>query len=96
MLGNKQLKSKIVPQQAKKAFGGKRVKHHLFLGAFAKLRKATNRFVMSVHPSVRKEQFGSHCPDSRFEFSVEEIKYSLKSDMNCGSLSWQTNTRTHF
>jgi len=32
----------------------------LFLGAFAKLRKATNSFVMSVRPSVRMEQLGSH------------------------------------
>jgi hypothetical protein len=35
-----------------------------FLGAFAKLRKATIRFVMSVrpfvYPSVSMEQLGSH------------------------------------
>jgi hypothetical protein len=35
-------------------------KYKSFLGAFAKLRKATNSFVMSVHPSVRMEQLGSH------------------------------------
>jgi hypothetical protein len=31
-----------------------------FLGAFAKLRKATNSFVMSVLPPFRMEQLGSH------------------------------------
>jgi hypothetical protein len=34
-----------------------------FLGAFAKLRKATINFVMSVCPSVRMEQLGSHWAD---------------------------------
>ena len=32
----------------------------LFVGAFAKLRKATVSFVMFVRPSVRMEQLGSH------------------------------------
>ena len=31
-----------------------------FLGAFAKLRKEAVSFVMSVRPSVRMEQLGSH------------------------------------
>jgi hypothetical protein len=31
-----------------------------FLGSFAKLRKATIRFVMSVRLLVRMEQFGPH------------------------------------
>jgi len=34
-----------------------------FLGAFAKLRKATISFVMSVRLSVLMEQFGSHWTD---------------------------------
>ena len=34
-----------------------------FLGAFAKLGKATIRFVMSVCPSVRMEQLDSHWTD---------------------------------
>jgi hypothetical protein len=38
-----------------------------FLGAFAKLRKVTLRFVMSVcpfnRPSVRMKQLGSHWTD---------------------------------
>jgi hypothetical protein len=34
-----------------------------FLGAFAKLQKATISFVMSVCPSVRMQQFGSHSKD---------------------------------
>jgi hypothetical protein len=33
------------------------------LSAFAKLRKTTITFVMSVCPSVRKEQLGSHWTD---------------------------------
>ena len=32
----------------------------VFLGAFAKLRKVTVSFVMSVCPSVRVKQLGSH------------------------------------
>jgi hypothetical protein len=35
----------------------------LILGAFAKLRKATISFVMSVCLSVRVEQFDSHWTD---------------------------------
>ena len=35
------------------------------LGAFAKLRKATISFVMSVRPSARIEQLGSHWTDFR-------------------------------
>jgi hypothetical protein len=35
----------------------------LVLGAFAKLRKATNIIVMSARPSIRMEQFGSHWKD---------------------------------
>ena len=34
-----------------------------FLGDFAKLRKASISFVMSVGPSVRMEQLGSHWTD---------------------------------
>jgi hypothetical protein len=33
------------------------------LGAFGKLRKAAISFIMSVRPSVRMEQFGSHWTD---------------------------------
>jgi len=35
----------------------------LFLGAFAKFRKAIISFVMSVRPSVHMKQFGSHWKD---------------------------------
>jgi len=35
----------------------------VFLGAFAKLRKATVSYVMSAHPSVCMEQLGSHWTD---------------------------------
>ena len=34
-----------------------------FLGSFAKFRKATVSFVMSVRPFVRLEQLGSHWAD---------------------------------
>ena len=50
------------------------------LGAFVKLRKATISFVMSVCPSVRVEQLGSHWTEfheiiylSIFWKSAEEI-----------------------
>jgi hypothetical protein len=36
---------------------------NVFLGAFAKLRKATISFVMCVRLSVRTEQLGSHWTD---------------------------------
>jgi hypothetical protein len=35
----------------------------LLLGAFAKLRKATSSFMMSVRLSVHMEQLGSPCTD---------------------------------
>jgi len=64
-------------------------------GAFAKLRKATSRFVVSVHPSVRlsvcTEQLSSHWTDFHeiyfsvlFRKSVEKIQVSLKCDKNLG------------
>jgi hypothetical protein len=34
-----------------------------FLGAFAKLREATNSLLMSARPSVRMEQLGPHWTD---------------------------------
>jgi hypothetical protein len=58
-----------------------------FLGAFAKLRKGTISFVMSVRQSVRMEQLGSHYTDFHeilylnvLRKSVEKIQVSLKSD----------------
>jgi len=42
-----------------------------FLGAFAKLRRATLSFLMSVQLSVRMEKLGSQLPDSH------EIGYLL-------------------
>jgi len=38
----------------------------MLLGAFAKLRKATISFVMSVRPSVRMQQLGSERTDFFF------------------------------
>jgi hypothetical protein len=66
----------------------------LFLGAFAKLPKATISFVMSVRPSVRMEQLGFHWTDFHeiwylgiFRKSVEKIKVSLKSNKNDGNFT---------
>jgi hypothetical protein len=64
-----------------------------FLGAFAKLRKATISFVTSVYPSVSMEQLGSHWKGfhknwyvSIFWKSVEKMQVSLQSDNNNGTL----------
>jgi hypothetical protein len=61
----------------------------LFLNAFAKLRKGTISFVMSVRPSVRMEQLGSHWTNFReiwylisFRKSVEKIQIWWKSNNN--------------
>jgi len=66
-------------------------KLHTFLGTFAKLRKAVASFIISVRPSVRMEQLGSHWTDfheiqylSIFRKYVEKIHVSLKSDKNKG------------
>jgi hypothetical protein len=67
------------------------------LGTFAKLRKATISFVMSVQLSVclsvRIEQLGSHWTDFHdawylniFQKSFEKIPISLKSDKNNSTL----------
>jgi hypothetical protein len=61
----------------------------LFLGAVANLRKAAISVVISVCPSVRIEQLGSHWTEfheiwylSIFRKSVEKIQVSLKSNKN--------------
>jgi len=67
-----------------------------FSDAFAKLRKATTRFVMSVcrffRPSVRMEQLISHLTDfyanwylSIFRKFVEKIQFELKYDKITGT-----------
>jgi hypothetical protein len=60
-----------------------------FLGAFAKLRKTTISFVMSVRLSVRMKQLGSHWVDfdsiwslRLFSKFIKKIQISLKSDKN--------------
>jgi len=67
------------------------------LGAFAKLRKATISFVVSVRPSVRMEQLSSHWTDcleirylSIFRKSVTRIQVLLKSDKNDGYFTWRS------
>ena len=59
------------------------------LGVFAKLRKVTTTYIMSVCPSVHMGQLGSHWTNfyeiwylSTFQTYVEKIKVSLKSDKN--------------
>jgi hypothetical protein len=59
----------------------------LFCGAFAKLRKATISFVVTVCPSIRVEQLGFHIMDfyeishlSIFGIFVDKIQVSLASD----------------
>jgi len=63
----------------------------VFLGAFAKLRKATISFVMYVRLSVRMEQLGFHWTYYNeiwhlgiFLKSVAKIQVSLKSNKNKG------------
>jgi hypothetical protein len=60
-------------------------------GAFAKLRKATLSFVMSVRPSFRMGQLSSHWTDfheiwysSIIRKSVKKIQVSLEFDINNG------------
>jgi hypothetical protein len=60
-----------------------------FLGAFLKLRKATNRIVMSVRPSARMKQLDFRWTDFHeilywcFSLhSIEIIQVSLKSNKN--------------
>jgi hypothetical protein len=71
---------------------GRRSGSGAFLGAFAKLRKATVSFVVSARPSVRMEHLGSHRTDFHeiwymniFRKSFEKIQVSLKSDKNNGT-----------
>ena len=66
----------------------------MFKALFAKLRKATLLFVMSVRPSVLMEQLGSHWTDfheiSYFSILpkyVEKIQLSLQSEKNSGYLT---------
>ena len=62
-----------------------------FLGASSNLRKATISFAMSVCPSLRREQLGSHWTDfhkilhlKTFRKSAEKIQVPLKSVNNNG------------
>jgi hypothetical protein len=63
----------------------------MLLGAFAKLRKATIKFVTSVYLSVRIGQLGSHCTEFDETWylsfslnSAEKIYVSIKSYKNNG------------
>jgi hypothetical protein len=65
----------------------------VFLGAFAKLRKVTINFVMSVVLPVRLKKLRSHSTDyheilylSIFRKRVGEIPFSLKYDNDKGTL----------
>ena len=68
----------------------------LFVGALAKLRKATISFVMYVCLSVRMEQGCSHWTDFNeiwylniFRKSVEKVRVALKRDKNCAYFTWK-------
>jgi hypothetical protein len=63
----------------------------IFLGAYAKLQKATISFVISAYPSVRMEQLGSNWTDlyeiwylKIFRKTDEKTQVSLKSGKNNG------------
>ena len=67
-----------------------------FGGAFTKLHRATVSFVMSVWPSIRMEQHGSHGTDFHeiwylniFQKSLEKVEISLKSDKNNSYFTWR-------
>ena len=69
---------------------------HAVLDVLARLLKAAIYFVVSVRPSVRVEQLGSPWTDFHeiwyliiFRKLVEEIRVSLKSDMNNGYFTWR-------
>jgi len=55
---------------------------YILFGAFANFRKATLNFVMSVCPSVRMEQLGSHWMDFRelryFNIFFENLSRKFK------------------
>jgi hypothetical protein len=67
------------------------------LDAFAKLRKTTTSFVMSIRPSVRQhgttrlplDGFSWNLISEDFSKSVEKIQVSLKSDTNKGHFTWR-------
>jgi hypothetical protein len=74
------------------------VKHSQFLGAFAKLRKATISFVMSVRPSfcphgttrLPMDEFPLNFIFVYFLKTVEKSQVSLKSDKINGYFTWGT------
>jgi hypothetical protein len=55
--------TRVAAMHINKLHEGKCIVYWYFLGAFAKLRKATVSFVASVRPSVRMQQLGSHWKD---------------------------------
>jgi hypothetical protein len=67
-----------------------------FLGAFAKLRKATISFIMSVSLSVHMEKMCFHCTAVHeiwylitLRKSVEKIRVTLEYDKNNRYLTWR-------
>ena len=68
----------------------------VILGAFAKLRKATIGFIMSIRLSARMEQVGSQRTDfgetwylSFFRKCVQQFQDSLKSEKNSRNFIWR-------
>ena len=94
LLRDGSLKSRVVYKQCST------LARDVILGAFAKLRKATISFVMSVRlsirPSIRIEQLGSHWTEFHkirylriIRKSAEKVEASLKSDKKNGYFKWR-------
>jgi len=73
------------------------IRRQNFLDAFAKMRKATVSFLMSVRLSIRPhgitllplDGFSTNLISGYFRKSVEKIQVRLKSDKNIGYLTWR-------
>jgi len=82
---HKRTNKRQLHQQQDQKSGSITCSPNLLLGAFAKLRKAYISFAVSVRPSVRMEQLGSHWTDFHriwylmiFRKSVQKTQVSLK------------------
>jgi len=92
-----QMKWKTVPRENKRLFFYTLVFWKPLLGAFEKFRKATIRFVvfffvcLSVRPSVRMEQLGSHWTDFHEIWHLIRVYFleNLSRNSLCPStISW--------
>jgi hypothetical protein len=94
------------PQQCKKVFAYANfviISHvamgeylRLFLGTFAKLREATNSFVMSVRPSICSSAYNNSAPTGRILMKIYIWTFSKicqKCDKKSFSHLWQYLTK---